>query len=185
MQTLKKSPLNKVLFLKLFILLILLVVCIQDITTRLVYWIAFPLLALSFFYLNHLQGAVMREQGQAAIMNIGLVLIQLLLISAYFSFKEKKLVMLTKQYLGIGDIFFLLSVACYLSVFNFLFFYVISLVVTLAAWLTVQSFLARKRQEVPLAGLQSLVLILLLISSWWLGRPALTDDTWIQNLLRK
>ncbi|MDB5134663.1 MAG: hypothetical protein JWP37_1266 [Mucilaginibacter sp.] len=156
----------------------------QDIRSRSVYWVLFPLLTGLLILIR------IRHQGffqfwQPALINLGFVIVQLFILTIYFSIKNKKWINVTSQLLGWGDILFLLSIAVYLSVLNFLFFYITSLVGILALWLTWQVVSAKKNKYIPLAGLQSLIFIVFLASDWWYRSFDLTDDTWLLNLITK
>lgn len=170
------------LVLKILILAMLIAVFIQDIKSRSVYWVSFPLLAVALSVLNF------REHGKAGIVptvfiNLLLLAGQLLLISIYFSLKKGRWINITGNLLGWGDILFLISIAFYLSVLNFLFFYVSSLIIVLSVWLIWQ--LVEKNKKIPLAGLQALFFAVFLASDWWLGLIDLTSDDWLLKLIIK
>jgi hypothetical protein len=110
---------------------------------------------------------------------------QLVILTLYFSVKNKKWINITSGLLGLGDILFLLSIAVYLSVLNFLFFYITSLIAVLFTWLIWQRVSAKKNKYIPLAGLQSLMAILFLLGDWWLRFFDLTNDAWLLNLVAK
>jgi hypothetical protein len=122
---------------------------------------------------------------QSAAFNVSFFLGQLILITIYFSIKNKKLINITGELLGLGDVLFILSIAFYLSVFNFLFFYIASLIAVLAFWLLWQSVSTKKHKHIPLAGLQALLFTGFLLCDWCLKMINLTDDTWILNLITK
>jgi len=122
---------------------------------------------------------------QPVLINLVFVMLQYALVTVYFSIRQKKLVNIADQLLGIGDVLFLLVVAFYLSVLNFLFFYIISLIGSLAIWMVWQFFSSQKIKEIPLAGFQSLILMLFLVGYWWGKLFDLTNDTRILNLIGK
>ena len=105
-------------------------------------------------------------------------MLQLLLLTIYFSMKNKKWVNITKDYLGWGDILFLLTVAFFLSPMNYLFFYVGSLLVVL---LFTMLALVRNgtRYKIPLAGLQALLFAGLPLIDWNLSTFSLQSDEWL------
>jgi hypothetical protein len=113
------------------------------------------------------------------------MMIQLLLVSAYFSVRQKSLVNITNELLGWGDILLLLSAAFYLSVLNFIFFYLISLMMSLAIWLIWQVLSGKKDTKIPLAGLQAIGLVLFLMSDWYGLHFNAADDTWLLNLIHR
>jgi len=158
---------------------------IQDIKGRSVLWVLFPLLAMALLWSHASRAGNWSGLGQAVLINAGFIVLQLVLVSVYFSVRQKKFVNLTDRLLGMGDILFLLSIVFYLSVLNFLFFYVISLVISLVVWIIWQMIAERKTKHIPLAGLQAMIFMLFLTGDWWGGLFNLTDDTWLLNLISK
>jgi formate hydrogenlyase subunit 3/multisubunit Na+/H+ antiporter MnhD subunit len=152
--------------------------------SRSVYWFLFPLLT-GLLILIRIRHHGLFQFWQPALINLGFVIAQLFILTIYFSMKNKKWINVTSQLLGWGDVLFLLSIAFYLSVLNFLFFYISSLIGILALWLTWQLVSAKKNKYIPLAGLQSLIFIVFLASDWWCLSFDLTDDTWLLNLITK
>jgi hypothetical protein len=55
----------------------------------------------------------------------------------------------------------------------------------LLIWLVGQSISAKKSKEIPLAGMQALILIVFLTCDWWLKMFNLAEDTWLLNLITK
>jgi hypothetical protein len=171
------------MLINVFILLVLLLIFIQDIKYRFVYWILFPVLILLF-----ITGAIIHHEAFLQIgtqfgFNVAFLLLQLLILSAYFSFKQKKLVNLTQTLLGWGDILFLVSVAFYFSFLNFLVFYIGSLTMVLIIWTISQS--VSENKKIPLAGLQAMTLILFLVCNWLIFHVDPSDDYWLQQFLYK
>jgi len=173
-----------VLILKILTLLILIMIFLQDMRSRSVYWFLFPLLVLLLLTIR-LQHQTLSALYQPVLINMGFLTLQLLILSIYFSLKNKKWINITNQLLGLGDVLFLLSITFYLSVLNFLFFYMISLTGVLLLWLSWQALSAKKNKYIPLAGFQSLIFILFLASDWWCWSFDLTDDAWLLHLIIK
>jgi len=157
----------------------------QDIKSRSVYWSLFPVLTGLLLTLHYFESSGQALWWRPAVFNLGFFIGQLLLVTAYFSIKNKTLTNITKGLLGIGDVLFMLSIAFYLSIFNFLFFYIASLILVLITWLAWQAVSSNKSKHIPLAGLQAFVFILFLIGGWSFKVLSLTDDTWILNLIGK
>jgi hypothetical protein len=174
-----------VLFLKVFILITLLLIFIQDWKNRAVYWFFFPLLAASLLFLNYLTHTGAEGIWQPTVINIGFLVLQLLPVTVYFSIKEKRPVNITRNLLGLGDILFLWSIAFYLSVLNFLFFYIASLVCVLLFWMLHQLAVSKKDKQIPLAGIQALLFTVLLAIDWCYLHVHLNDDTWLLKLIIK
>lgn len=155
----------------------------QDVKSRSVYWILFPVLIGLLLLLHSFENDGLVLSWQSAVFNVGFFLGQLILVTIYFSVKNRKLINIAGELLGMGDVLFILSITFYLSIFNFLFFYITSLIVVLLVWVTWQAVSAKKSKHIPLAGLQAILFTAFLICDWCLKPIRLTDDTWILNLI--
>lgn len=173
------------LLLKLFIVIVLLTIFLQDLKDRLVLWLLFPILALALLVLKIMAGHGMVDCFVDMLINLGFLFVQLLLLSAYISVKQKRWSLLHVKLIGLGDVLFLVSTAFYPALASFLLFYVVSLVIALALWLVWQALAERKSNAVPLAGLQAMVFILFLSTDWWGNLIDLTNDSWLVNLIAK
>jgi hypothetical protein len=125
------------------------------------------------------------EEWQAVLLNSGFLVLQMVIVSAWFSFKQKKWVNVTAELLGWGDILLLLSLVFYLSFLNYLFFYIASLLIILPLWIAWQFISNKKDTQVPLAGLQSLVMGFCLMADWWFSHVNITDDYWLLQIMGK
>lgn len=170
---------------KIVILALLTLVFVQDVRSRSVYWILFPCLVLLFIGLDLLQHHLYADTWWSIAVNIGFLVVQFLMVSVYFSIKNSRWINITSGMLGWGDILLLLSVAFYLSFLNFLLFYIISLVAVLLLWLTWQAISAKKDRHIPLAGLQALLMVLFLISAWWIKPVDINSDDWLLQLIHR
>lgn len=146
------------------ILLVLCTIAYQDFKYRAVYWICFPLLAVLF------SGCKISAVGFAGlftdlIFTGGFLLLQLVVLWLYFYVKYRKSVNLTDGYLGWGDILFLLAVCFYLSPVNYILFYVVSLIVSIGYALLARSLVKNEELTIPLAGIQALLFVFLLIAA--------------------
>jgi len=174
-----------VLVLKIVTIVLLLLIFLQDWKGRAVHWTLFPLLAIVLLGIRFLQHFFLPELKQSILINIGFIAMQLIILTIYFSIKNRKWVNITTELLGLGDILFLLSIALYLSALNFLFFYMVSLIGVLLLWLIWQSVSVIKNKYIPLAGFQSLIFIVFLAGDWWLRLFNTTDDNWLLHLIIK
>lgn len=156
----------------------------QDVKSRSVYWIFFPVLA-GLLLLLHFESSDQSWTWRDILFNIGFFASQLGLVILYFSIRNKKLTIITAGLLGLGDVLFILCTAFYLSIFNFLLFYIASLTAVLLFWLIWQSAVSVKSRHIPLAGLQALLFAGFLLGGWWLKKWDLTDDTWVLNLISR
>lgn len=157
----------------------------QDIKSRSVYWVLFPALTGLLLLLQYLQNHGSIINLQSVIFNVGFLIAQLALVTLYFSTKKRKRTNITNELLGLGDVLFILSIAFYLPVFNYLFFYIISLIAVLVFWISWQSITSNQNKHIPLAGLQAMLFAGFLLSDWLLKTQILTDDTWILNLITR
>jgi hypothetical protein len=115
--------------------------------------------------------------------NLAFFLVQLILISAYFSIRHRCMINITTNYLGLGDILFLICISAYLSPLNYILFYVISLFAALCVAL-MQFLIQRKAAyKIPLAGLQAFFLAFTFLAEWNFKFFSLSDDSWLHSYL--
>ena len=171
--------------LKLLIEVVLLVIFAQDVKYRAVYWFLFPALILLFLALQYLQGNRLLGIWQPVLINVAFLLVQLVLVSAFFSVKNKRWINITNGFLGWGDVLFLFSLCFYLSLLTFLFFFVGSLILVIVIWLIWQVTAKQSDKHVPLAGLQSLIFAVFSAACWWGWGLNLTNDNWLLQMLYK
>jgi len=168
--------------LKILIISNLLFIFFQDMRYRAVYWLAFPVLALLLAF-SAVAKTGIYDILYSSSLNISFLVLQFLLVSIYFTFRNNSWVNLTSEYLGWGDILFLLCVAVYLSPGNYLLFYTFSLVVILPIAVFKQKFNYPKLVLVPLAGMQAFLLAGVLIFDWQSKLIDLSSDSWILKCL--
>src|ERR1700743_489851 len=118
------------LLLQVFTMAVLALIFLQDVRGRAVYWFLFPLLAAALVSI--------RFNLHEAWINMVFIVVQLLILTVYFSLKSSQWVNITTQLLGLGDILFLVCIALYFPVLSFLLFYTGSLVGALLLWLARQ-----------------------------------------------
>lgn len=164
------------LFLQLIVLICLAFIFYQDMRYRAVYWICFPILSAFLFGLKYSQTGVVSGLTDAAY-GLLFLLVQLLFLWIYFSVKHKRLLNITNDYLGWGDILFLAAIPFYLSPGNYVLFYVASLIVVLMY--AIGSTRSNNHKHIPLAGLQALLLGLLMIVDFFWPAITLYNDSWI------
>lgn len=146
----------------------LLVVIYQDFRYLSISWWVFPCL----FILAAIQGVQQIGLLQLASMaGINLLFIGLLvlMLTLYFSIKEKKLVNLTNNYLGFGDILFFIFLALSFDPLVFFIFFITSTLIILFFFLLIKLLKFYKTNRVPLAGAMSIVYLLFLLMSFQLG----------------
>lgn len=170
-------------FLQIIVLLSLAFIFYQDMRYRAVYWICFPLLAMLLFGLKYsftgfLNGVTDIGYG------LSFLLIQLLFLWIYFSVKKRRMINITSDYLGWGDILFLIVITFYLSPGNYVLFYIGSLTLVLI-YVVLRGEAEEKKssKHIPLAGLQAILLALLMVTDYLFKAFTLYSDSWIYILM--
>lgn len=168
--------------LKIALIILLLSVFYQDIKYRAVYWVLFPImLILQFFIaLTYYSLQLVLLNGMY---NLIFIVIQFLLITVYFSLKNKKLINISTNYLGWGDIIFLLVISFSFSPLNYLFFYITSLCLIVTVSLIFHFKSKNDPIKIPLAGLQSAYLILLSFAGIFHKNIDLQNDDFLLHLI--
>jgi len=169
------------LLISLLIFICLGIICYQDMRYRAVSWVCFPLLAITMFAIKQ-QEAGWRETLIHCAGGLSFFGIQLFFLWFYISLKHRRFINITSDCLGLGDILFLMAIAFYFSPVNYILFYTGSLIVVLIYTLVRRHFLKEPHYEIPLAGLQALLLSMLIMLS--LANPNLKPytDSWIYGL---
>jgi len=157
------------------LILLLLFMAVQDFRYRAISWYAFPLLGGAMVLSNRAFNGL--EFG----LNVLLIVINFGLLTLLLSLRHKKPVNPFSLHIGLGDLLMLVCMALYFPVVNFFIFYLMSLVlISLGAGLR-QLFLNRPC-TIPLAGLQSLMLICLALSIAISG-TAYNSLPWLEKYL--
>jgi hypothetical protein len=134
----------------------------QDLKYKAVTWLLFPIVAMVFLgynlYSNNFNYVLLNSS-----LNVGFIAIQLLLLSLYFSIKSKKIVNIAQQNLGWGDILFLLVVCLLLPPNTFFLYYITSLIIIVLKEIVTRMIFKKYSDKIPLAGLQALLLAVLII----------------------
>lgn len=163
------------------LIITLLTIAYQDFKSREVQWFWFPLLlVLALFKIWYLDQF---KELFSFLLNVIMVLLQLLLLTLYFSIKERKLINIADSYLGWGDILFLLNLCFLLSPVNFILFYLVSLLVTITSYLIYNTFV-NSSKPIPLAGLQASVFTIAYISDLSSPNIDLLNDFTSQEVLK-
>lgn len=159
------TDLTKVILL-FFCTLSLLFTAYQDFKDRLVYVVLFPVsfLLCGVFSFVELSVSVFLKHF---LINLGLILLNFLLLTLYFSIKNKKIISIINQQFGLGDLLFLFVLAAVFSPFDFVLFLIISSFASLIFVLTVKAF-KNKTVSVPFAGIQSVLLCFLYLHAFFL-----------------
>jgi hypothetical protein len=142
---------------------------------RAIYWILFPVLLVLFLF----KGFVFDSYIFNTSVNLIFLFAQFVILTAYFSFKNRRWVDITRKYIGLGDMLFLMTLGFYLSPLNFLAFYIISLTVVLVITILLLRKGSQFSMQIPLAGLQAFFFALLLIVDWSTNYLNLQSDDWL------
>ena len=142
---------------KVLIILFLVLIFLQDLKFRAVYWFYFPILfALSFY--EKMEVITVSEIG----VNLFFLVVLLLGLTLYVSFKEKRFVNITKGFFSIGDILFLIAISPLFSLMNFVLFFTIGTFFTLLLH-AVSMLFKFKNKTIPFAGYMSLLLVVYIV----------------------
>lgn len=134
----------------------------QDFRYRAVYVWLFPLLAIGVVAHSIVLGVF--SMSSVAV-NLLLIAVQLGLLNALVYWRTHKWLMHGEQWMGWGDIAFFAVSACCFSTINFVVFYVVSLFIVLFAALAAMAF-GRFVKNIPLAGGQALLLVLVMLADY-------------------
>lgn len=159
------SPFLNIIWLS--ILVILAIIIYQDLKFRGISWFYYPILAIIAILQQIVEPSF---HWTGILINWGICLVQILLITLVFSIREKRLINITKNWLGWGDILFWLVYAMLLAPIHFLLFHVISMVIALIIAIIVQKA-QKKDWVIPLAGLQAIVLLIWIFLMEYLHLP--------------
>ena len=159
----------------LALIIVFLAIAYQDLSKREVSLALFLCtLVLSIFIgLGSLRVRVLAE---FMIFNVAFLLFNLLVLAVYLymRFKAGPLQMFNR-YLGVGDVFFWLAITPLLSPLNFVWFYLLSLLLSAIAFALLRRWIPGDR-TVPLAGLQSIFFALALLIISFEGIHSLYTD---------
>lgn len=166
----------------LLIFVCLAVIVVQDFKHRQISWFLIPLALTGFVYKAFLSGDFAWKDF---LLNVGFVLIQLLLLSLYFSLKNKRLINIVDRYLGLGDILFFIVLCAVFSPVNFILFYLFSLTITLMSIVIYTVISRHQTPAIPLAGAMAALLILLLLTNLVFPQFNLYNDHSLLTILDK
>jgi len=138
----------------------LVMVAWEDFAERQVHCSYFPILAgagvVHTFEELHSMGRLAMYAG----CNLAFLIIQFLLLKGYFFIRQTAMVSIIDRKIGWGDILFLLAAAFFFSPLNFIWFYLYGLLFSLLVSLLWRTYSRSAFRSIPLAGLQSVFLLL-------------------------
>lgn len=152
-------------FIYIITFILLLLIIVQDFQFRAISWIWIPLLFLSVL----IKSFILSDQEMildSILQNVLFIFLQITILIIYFSIKRKKFESVINSYIGWGDILFFLAIAPALCFGNFLLFIVFSILVILISYSALSLFKIKTDKQIPLAGLQSIFLLIWLGIEW-------------------
>lgn len=139
--------------LKILITALLLLIFLQDFKSRGVYWFLFPALLLLSV------ASSWKFMTMDIWWNLLFLAFMLLMLTAYVSLKEGRIVNITKGFFSLGDILFLLAIIPLFSFQSYILFFTAGTTGTLMIHLVVSKIQSGNQETIPYAGYMSLVLI--------------------------
>jgi len=150
------------MFVKVFVILSLVAIAIEDIRYRSVhvYLFAFLLAGVWYIAFDNNSSSLVYER---IITNVLFCILLFGLLNLYYCLKEQRWHWIFDRYLGWGDVVFLLSITAIWDIYTFIFYVILSLVLSLLIYLLL---ISNRSKYIPLAGLQAVVLALVLCLEW-------------------
>lgn len=140
----------------------------EDFAERQVHWSYFPILAGAAGVHTYEELHLMQKLAVYAGCNLAFLIIQFLLLRSYFFIRKTAMVSIIDRKIGWGDILFLLAAAFFFSPMNFISFYLYSLLFSLGVSLLWSTYKRSAFGSIPLAGLQSVFLLLYISITYYL-----------------
>lgn len=139
----------------LYILLtvVLIVLFFQDIKHRAIDYILPILIFCIGLIINHFYF----HKEFNWIYSLGFILVNMVAVTLYFSFKSKQLVNPLKDLIGVGDIVFFIAITPFFLFKEYILFFTLSLIFSLLIFFCVKQF--KRINTIPLAGYMSLFFI--------------------------
>lgn len=100
---------------------------------------------------------------QDYMMSLSFVVVQMILMTVWFSIREKRVVNLSKNILGLGDILFLIVLTFYFSFINYLIFVIGSTILIASIFFINKKVKTNQENRIPLAGAMALGLVVIRI----------------------
>lgn len=138
------------------------IIIYQDFKSREISWFLIPLLFVAGIA-NALYHIELFEFTSYVGINLSIIILNLLGVTLFISLKEKKLKNIIDSYLGLGDVLFFLVLTTIFSPFNFILFFIGSILITSIVYVGVILFKQQKQTLIPLAGAMSLLLVIALV----------------------
>lgn len=170
------------LLIDIVLITLLSLIVYQDFKSRAISWILLPLLIGLLFY----KGLAIMELKSVfyfGLFNLSFVIVHLLILTIYMSVKNRRITNIIDTYIGLGDILLFVVLCFAFSPFNFIFFFVISILITIISVLVYKLITKNEYKEIPLAGAQSMLMILILVYSNVIHPVQLYNDSFLLQIL--
>lgn len=151
------------IFIPIILIFLLATVTFQDFKNRAISWFLIPLLFIGFIA-NALLKIEINELLTYFGINLLLIITNLLGVTLLISIKEKKIINIIDSYIGLGDILFFLIITVVFSPINFIAFYLGSILITTLIYGGIILLNKQKKVLVPLAGVMSIFMVMVLIA---------------------
>lgn len=170
------------LLIDIVLLVLLAIVVYQDLKQREISWLLIPFL-LGCFLARGFLLIPSNEIISNTLLNISFIVLQLLVLTAYVSIKNKKISNVINSFLGLGDVLFFVVICLAFSSVNFILFYVMSLLFTLVGFIAYNMLVKKATKEIPLAGAMAMVMITLILLNQWMPQFNFYNDDYITGFL--
>lgn len=161
---------------KICIVLLLLVIIYQDFKYLAISWWTIPVLVILGVF-HGIQYVSTKQLLTGFSLNIAFLVFQIVILTLYFSIKNRKLTNITKNYLGLGDILFFIFLAISFEPIHFILFLTTSLLVVLILFVVLRAVRLLKNEQLPLAGGISFVYIVFLVITSFYNYNTYSFDT--------
>lgn len=147
---------------KIVTIFFLLLVIYQDFRVRMITWWYIPLLFLGLLFIS-LQHVLFGELLKYFIINTSFILLQMIVLTIFYTIKKRKLTNIINKYIGLGDILFFLVLCVGFSPVNFIIFIVSGLILTIICFSIYGIASKKKEYRIPLAGMLAVFLCVVFI----------------------
>jgi hypothetical protein len=152
------------------ILIILIIIFLQDMKYRKIH-IVLPIFLFGIT-LSFIEGYDFSGKVFFILPNFLFLLLTFSVMVFYMSIKEKKFLNPFKNYFGVGDLLFYLAITPLFFLYNYILFFVLSLVFSIIVHLIVRPLLSQK--TVPLAGYAAVFLMVVIVSERYFNYKDIT-----------
>ncbi len=143
-------------------LVMLAIIIYQDFKFNAVSWYIFPMLMIaSFFYGRSM--AVTPLYYYYILINFGIILIQILILTLYYLVRDKKVQLIAGTKIGLGDILFFVVLGLIFSPIWFILFLTTGMIITVLVHLIRTGKEKKAYRKIPLAGYLALIYLVFFI----------------------